>query len=679
MANNNELKIVITAKDFATAELKRLQGSISSFGGAVKSAAQAFQAYWAVAAAAIYAAIRTITGAWDLFEQGAARKEQVEALDRLVAKYKTSAGDIVDAIKLSSHGLVDTKTALDSIGEAVMRNLDPRILKDFAQGAVVMAKATGQSTSEAYAQIIDAVSRGAPRALKRIAGVVDMKEIFGEQWTSFSDTQQAALRLELVLKKLQERTAELGGMTDSTDDKIVRFKNTLADMKAGVGMAMDTMFGGAFGAFADQVDAAAKSVKSFLQDNEGLLGSIGGVFKAIGDSIASVGRAIGVIAKDMGVWQLLWTAFTAGLKVANLAIALFADFVGFIKMGLYAIGWLLDKVVIAPLRTIAYWGAELAEKLGFDKAAAGLRSFIQLSQAGADQIEEDLKKMTVDYWNQSNWDKAVEANKALLKIQQEGVKAAKEAKKEGGGFTPPPVTGYSADQKKAVKDFLSWYVAQSSQVSAEIKALYGDEAGALKDQKIKALEEISTKMREQAAKGILEDMGGGEFAVSPMLNAEGLKAAKDELAKFAALKELYTILFNTKELILQGQQDAKIAELSIYDFKAIHEAKLALLEIQYKKNPEMLQASLANENLLYAATLRERANEARKMQEDTAALWLEGSQKTISGLQSAYQDDLAAFRDKVYQKKATWADYASYVRAREYRLQEDLKKIQGTS
>jgi lambda family phage tail tape measure protein len=186
-------------------------------------------------------------------------------------------------------------------------------------------------------------------------------------------------------------------------------------------------------------------------------------------------------------------------------------------------------------------------------------------------------------------------------------------------------------------------------------------------------------MRELARSGILEEKKGGGFEISPMLSGEGRKAAEDALAKINALKEQYAILFNAKALILQKQQDAKIAELSIYDFEAIHKAKLELLKVQYKENAEMLKAATDNENFLYGATLRERANEARKMQEDTAALWLEGSQKTIADLQSAYQDDLAAFREKVYQKRATWADYDSYVRAREHRLQEDLKKIQGTS
>ncbi|MDD5762181.1 MAG: phage tail tape measure C-terminal domain-containing protein [bacterium] len=679
MSRNDELKIVIRAQDFATGELAKINGALSAFVGRVKSGYNTLREHWVGAAAAYYATMKTISGVWSLFEKAAGREDQIEALDRLVAKYNTSANEIVAAIKTSSHGLVDTKTALDSIGDAVMRNLDPRILEKFAAGAVVMAKATGESTATAYGEIIEAVATGQQRALKRITGVMDMKEKYGEGFASFSEGQQAALRMKLVLEKLTERLREYGEVTDGTDDKIVRFKNIIAELKATVGTGLNNLFGGSFGDFAKGIDDAVKSLKTFVSENDRFLGAVGGVGQSIGESIANVARTIGIIAKDMGVWQILWTAFTAGLKVANLSIALFADFIAYIKIGLYALGWLLDKLIIAPLRLFASWGADLAERFGFDKAAKGLREFIALSQAGADQVEADLKRMTVDEDPiNKNWNRAVEKNKALLKIQQEGVKAAQEAKKAATTFTPSSESGFSAAQKKAVEDFLSWYKTQSAKVTGEIKALHGDEAGALKEQYEKSMEEIAQKARELKKENLLVEKDGA-FTIDPMLNQEGRAKAAEALKAYNDLKEKYTTLFHDKEILLQAQTDARIAEMSLYDYEAIHKTKLALLEKQLNANPALLQAAIANENLLYAGANRERVNEARKMHEDMASLWLEGSQKTIADLKSSYQDDLAAFREKVYQKKATWEEYDTYVRAREHRLQEELKKIQGTS
>ncbi len=676
---NDELAIVVRAKDFATGELNRISVAFSSFTGRLSSGFAALKAHWVAAAAAFYAVMRTLSTGWDLFEKAAGREDQIEALDRLVAKYRTSANEIVAAIKSSSHGLIDTKTALDSIGDAVVRNLDPRILEKFAAGAVVMAKATGESTAAVYSEIIDAVSTGQARALKRITGVMDMKEIYGDKFAAFSEGQQAALRMELVLKRLTERQLEYGAVLDGTDDQIVRFKNAIADLKNTVGTGLKDLFGVSFADFAKGIDDAAQSLRSFVSENDRLLGAIGGVFQSIGESIANVARTIGIVTKDMGVWQILWTAFTAGLKVANLSIALFADFVTYIKIGLYALGWLLDKLIIAPLRLFASWGADLAEKLGFDKAASGLREFIALSQAGADQVEADLKKMTVDEDPiNKNWNRSVEANKALLKVQQEGVKAAQEAKKAAAAtFTPPPTTGFSATQKKAAEDFLSWYKTQSAQVAGEIKALHGDEAGALKEQYEKSLEEVAQKARELDQKGLLKEKDG-TFTIDPKMTGEGRAKAAEALKAYNDLREKYTTLFHDKEILLQKTTDARIAELSIYDYEAIHKTKLALLGKQLSGNPALLQAALNNENLLYAEANRFRTTERRQMLTDLQNMNLTGSAREVADLKSAYEDDLASFKERVYQKQATWEEYDAYVRTREIRLNEDVKRIQGS-
>ena len=669
MGKNDELKIVIRAQDFATGELNKINGAFSAFTGKLTSGFNALKTHWVAAAAAFYAVMRTLSTGWDLFEKGAGRKDQIEALDRLVAKYNTSATEILSAIKRSSHGLIDTKTALDSIGDAVMRNLDPRILEKFAAGAVVMAKATGGSTAAAYAEIIEAVSTGQARALKKITGVMDMKEKYGEGFMSFSEGQQAALRMQLVLEKLTERQREYGVVIVESDDKIVQFKNTIEDLKTAVGMGLETLFGASFGDFKKGIDDAVKSVQAFVKENNGLFEGIAGVLKTIGGSLGSILGNIWQMIKDSGALQLVWLGVSAALKVVNLALGAMADIINGLKKGTYAVGALLMEFGADFFDYISNSGAALE---GYD----GHVNVISNSLRKQQKILED--KLKAGDKDKSYLLEAIEKNKALLKIQQEGVKAAKEAKKAAGTFIPPPTTGFSEAQKKSVEDFLSWYKTQSAQVAGEIKALHGDEAGALKDQYEQSLEEIAAKARELKKNNLLVEKDG-TFTIAPMLNDEGRAKAAEALKAYNDLREKYTTLFHDKEILLQVQTDARIAELSIYDYEAIHKTKLELLKKQLSENPALLQAALANENLLYDGANRERVNEARKMYEDMAGLWLEGSQKTIADLKSAYQDDLAAFREKVYQKKATWEEYDAYVRGREHRLQEDLKKIQGTS
>ena len=669
MAKNDELKIVIRAQDFATGELNKINGAFSSFTGKLTSGFNALKQHWIGVVAALYAAMRTLSTGWDLFEKAAGREDQIEALDRLVAKYRTSANEIVAAIKQSSHGLVDTKTALDSIGDAVMRNLDPRILEKFAAGAVVMAKATGESTAAAYGEIIEAVSTGQARALKKITGVMDMKEKYGEGFMSFSEGQQAALRMKLVLEKLTERLREYGEVTDGTDDKIARFKNVIADLKNAVGTGLNALFGTSFGDFAKGIDDAVKSVQAFVQENNGLFNGIAGVLQTIGGSLGSIIGNIWQMIKDSGALELVWLGVSAALKVVNLALGAMADIVNGLKKGTYAVGALLMEFGADFFDYISNSGAMLD---GYDDHVNVISNSLRKQQK---VFEDKLKAGDKD---KSYLLEAIEKNKALLKIQQEGVKAAQEAKKAAGDFTPPSTTGFSEAQKKSVEDFLSWYKTQSAQVAGEIKALHGDEAGALKDQYEKSLEEIAAKARELKKDNLLMEKDG-TFTIDPMLSDEGRAKAAVALKAYNDLKEQYTTLFHDKEVLLQMQTDARIAELSIYDYEAIHKTKLELLKKQLSENPALLQAAIANENLLYGAANRERVNEARKMHEDMASLWLEGSQKTIPDLKSSYQDDLAAFREKVYQKKATWEEYDTYVRAREHRLQEELKKIQGTS
>src|SRR3989304_7853517 len=98
MSKNDELKSVIRAQDFATGELNKIRGAFSAFPGKLKSGFSALKQHWVGAAAAFYAAVKTVSLGWGLFEKAAGREDQIEALGPLAAKYRTSANEIGAAI-----------------------------------------------------------------------------------------------------------------------------------------------------------------------------------------------------------------------------------------------------------------------------------------------------------------------------------------------------------------------------------------------------------------------------------------------------------------------------------------------------------------------------------------------------------------------------------------------------
>ncbi|MDA8122245.1 MAG: hypothetical protein M0Z38_06740 [Deltaproteobacteria bacterium] len=644
----------------------------------MKSVASFVQSYWAGMAAAVYAATKTIRGAFSLLDQAATFEEQQESLDRLLAKYDQTTEGIVGNIQRQSHGLIGVKTIMDTLGESIKRNMDPRVLEKFAAGAVVMAKITGQSTAESFEQISEAVSKGTDRALKRIVGVADMKEIFGEGFEALSEEQKQAERLMLVLSRLEQKVKDFGKVTDSTDDHITRMRLKVEEFKRTVGQIEIKVFGSGIAALETVFGGLAQKAKEIRDEFgptlEKMSGIMGGSMAA---SIKSIVKNIGQLLKDSGALGILWTGFTAALKVANLAIALIADWINYIKIGIYALGWMLDKAFIAPLRLLLSWGGTLAEKLGFKETAAGIREFVTWSAAGAEKLEQTLvdAAKAADL-GESNWSKAIEANKKFLQIQTEGLKITKEQAKATKDLgKPPPAPALSADQRKALREFMDWYKAQSIQMSGELKALHGDEAAAFKTEYEKRIEEIRAKVMSLRQAGLVDEKG----EVSGKLSAEGRRQVKDNLDKIQELRDLASKIYMAKTELWETQTNERIAELSLDSDEEIHRLKLDRIRLQYKDAQGLQEAYITEENRRFFAAVEARASELRKINEQTAGFYLTGYQKEAADLKAAYEDDLAAFREKVNQKKATWEQYDAFVTAREYRLNEDLKRIYGTS
>lgn len=78
-----------------------------------------------------------------------------------------------------------------------------------------------------------------------------------------------------------------------------------------------------------------------------------------------------------------------------------------------------------------------------------------------------------------------------------------------------------------------------------------------------------------------------------------------------------------------------------------------------------------------ADRFRERLVNVRKIEEETAKLYMTGRAREAAELRAAYADDVDSHREMVRQKQITWVQYDEWVKAREWQLQEDLKRLYG--
>jgi lambda family phage tail tape measure protein len=168
----NEVKLTITADDKTQGAIKSSLASLDSLKGGVTKTAFEF----AVLATAAEKAISYIGKGFEILKHGA-KELQVEAAFKNVAKhYKEDADEIVKAMKRASAGTIEDSALMQKAIKGMTQDLSAQDMIKIAEIARVTARTTGQSVTEAFDSIADAIANKTPKALVKL-GLVSKQEM----------------------------------------------------------------------------------------------------------------------------------------------------------------------------------------------------------------------------------------------------------------------------------------------------------------------------------------------------------------------------------------------------------------------------------------------------------------------------------------------------------------------
>jgi lambda family phage tail tape measure protein len=275
-----------------------------------------------------------------------------------------------------------------------------------------------------------------------------------------------------------------------------------------------------------------------------------------------------------------------------------------------------------------------------------------------------------------NKDKVKEHQKALEdsqeKIDQMYAQHGASRARTEGEFTRAKIVEFEAAHKVAFSDLAPEYRARFLEV--------------VRDDWGKVLESLSQEQREWAS-----EVARLAVAASAAEMAARAAEAEDTVRHEMALDEMrydrYEILESelinrraeNEKRILSFRRAALADQSASTDGEDPEQVKILSEYRRIQGQIARIEELRAGQyNAAITRETREQLENARAIARETESLGMTGNRKAVHDMQSAYEDDVARHKEMVYRKQITWEEYDRWAVAREGRLAEDLKEIEGS-
>ncbi|MBM2838801.1 MAG: hypothetical protein HW415_1426, partial [Deltaproteobacteria bacterium] len=226
--NDNGSPIIKTFKDNTEQAFQKLTQKSEFLVDSVKK-------HWLGLTAAAAAAGLAINRAWALADAAAQYQEQKESINALAWQYNTSADHIISSIQSVSKGLISMSDAADIAGNAMVKGLTPEQIINLAGAAETLSNVTGQKVPDALRNMTEGLATGRMRGLEAAVGIIDLKDKYGGLVDKMTDVEKAQKTYAIVMERVNGLQKTLGEGTDSTADKMDRFKVQISDLKLALG------------------------------------------------------------------------------------------------------------------------------------------------------------------------------------------------------------------------------------------------------------------------------------------------------------------------------------------------------------------------------------------------------------------------------------------------------------
>ncbi|MDD5527312.1 MAG: hypothetical protein PHE11_07930 [Candidatus Omnitrophica bacterium] len=216
-----DLKIVISALNKASGDIKKVKSDIEGLGkagknaeGGLKAVGAGLSAAWQVglsAAAAIGAAAGAVKLLSDAAQEGAAFQRMEEASGSLAVSMNADMDVILEALRGASLGMVSDFDLMQAASRAMMLGVsaDAGQLSQLMEVAALRGRAMGLSTTQAFNDIVTGIGRASPLILDNLGIVVDAEARYKAYADSIGKTSEE-------LSKAEKTQALLNGVLESS-------------------------------------------------------------------------------------------------------------------------------------------------------------------------------------------------------------------------------------------------------------------------------------------------------------------------------------------------------------------------------------------------------------------------------------------------------------------------------
>lgn len=384
---DNKIQITIEALDKTKAAFSELEKSIKGIGTTTATTQSVSSGHlaklkenWLALSAAVVAGYITIQKAMTYIELGARAMQAETAFKKTAESVGVNANQMLADMRKASAGTIDESHLMQKAVKAMAQDVDPNKIPALFEAARVGAVKSGRDISDVADIIIDAVANQMPRGLKNM-GMISKNEfdVFNKAVAAGADNLNL---LDLVLYKSKIQAAKMGVESYNAAIGLQRFNSEVAELKENLG-------------------------KEIIEGLDFLLGSM----KSIG--------ATSLLA-SAGIWKLIQAkqAFQAAVswgapKTAHEEAAKAAG--EFAKSDLdYAKGMMTGKRGL--------FGTSLETFQPKTKAEL---------DADAAKNKNDYEKLMTD-WKKMGMSKTfIEAQRALMQADIQGIQSGLEVAKEG--------------------------------------------------------------------------------------------------------------------------------------------------------------------------------------------------------------------------------------------------------
>ena len=498
--DTRNINLVISAKDKATAALKRLGAEVGLLG---------------ISLAALGAAGLKLG-------EGAAR-----GLDLQRGFMRSFGKDVkgnLDSLRESSKGTISDIELMASSNRASLLGVTSSIdeLNAIMAASRVLGKDMGISMTQAFDNIVTGVGRGSPLILDNLGVLIP--DAVKESIKQFDEATQKQLVMQEVVKQGSSLLQQYGGDTVTAADKIAQMKVSFKNAATAAGAALLP----AIMKISNVVTPLINQFANFIKTNQGLINTI---LKVVG-VMASLGAAFFIAGKIIAVISAIG-AFVKALQVMSAAALATQASMGVLGIAIAVLGLIIGRAVTKSVDMSSNMNAtsdamvdvsknavSTGKNLGGlsskgAKAAKDLAKAFSEAKKRVQELNDEIKKEN-EAFNEQLIDivdrrkDAIKSNKALLdderKAFEEAQKAMTEDHEDAVDTQESKTMETIASLKAliALKQLLGGEASQEEIAALQEKIreeekLGEDALNKLKEDQVKETEDLKTEFEERTS------------------------------------------------------------------------------------------------------------------------------------------------------------------------------------